>query len=75
MPSDPNRNILFDWSEFTYNPAGLWLNSSQVDMFSVPHAVAVTNAGGATRQTGQLVSDGRNRIFNAIAGTAGGSAA
>ena len=71
VPSDPNRNILFDWSEFTYNPAGLWLNSSQVDMFSVPHAVSVTNAGGATKQTGALVSDGRDRIFNSIAGTAG----
>ena len=24
---DANRDILFDWSEFTYNDAGLWLNS------------------------------------------------
>jgi hypothetical protein len=65
-PNDPNRDILFDWSEFTYNPAGLWLNSSQVDMFSIPHAVSVTGSGGATRRTGAVVTDGRNRIFNAI---------
>ena len=30
---DPSHDILFDWSELTYNDAGLWLNSSQVDMF------------------------------------------
>src|SRR4051812_20864786 len=49
---DANYNILFDWSEFTYNDAGLWLNSSQVDMFAVPHAVTVTGASGATKKTG-----------------------
>ena len=41
-PSDPNYNILFDFSEFTYNDAGIWLNSSQVDMFAVPHTVSVS---------------------------------
>lgn len=61
---DPNRDILFDWSEFTYNGGGLWLNSSQVDMFSVPHAVEATSQGGATKRTGQVVSNGRNRIFD-----------
>ncbi len=70
-PSDPNRDILFDWSELTYNSGGLWLNSSQVDMFSVPHRVSVTNGSGVTSSAGQLVSDGRNRIFNTIAGLAG----
>ncbi|WP_067494537.1 beta-1,3-glucanase family protein [Actinoplanes sp. TFC3] len=63
---DPNYNILFDWSEFTYNNDGLWLNSSQVDMFSVPHAVAVTGANGVTSRTGDLVSDGRNKVLNGI---------
>jgi hypothetical protein len=65
-PDDPNRDILFDWSEFTYNDAGLWLNSSQVDMFAVPHSVAVTDAGGATRTAGRLVDDGRNRIIDQV---------
>ncbi|GGQ70805.1 glycoside hydrolase family 64 protein [Couchioplanes azureus] len=63
---DPNRNILFDWSEFTYNDAGLWLNSSQVDMFAVPHAVTVTGANGVTAKTGEPVSNGRNAVINAI---------
>jgi hypothetical protein len=29
-PGDANENFLFDWSEFTYNDAGVFLNSSQV---------------------------------------------
>ncbi|SCF32468.1 beta-1,3-glucanase family protein [Micromonospora mirobrigensis] len=63
---DPNRDILFDWSEFTYNDAGLWLNSSQVDMFAVPHTASVTGADGATRSTGTLVDDGRNKVIDAV---------
>ena len=63
---DANRDILFDWSEFTYNDAGLWLNSSQVDMFAIPHAVTVTGAGGTTRRTGDVVANGRNAIIEGI---------
>ena len=68
---DSNRNILFDWSEFTYNDAGLWLNSSQVDMFAVPHAVTVTGATGQTKRTGELLSNGRNNVINSIRGQSG----
>ncbi len=71
-PSDANHNILFDWSEFTYNDSGLWLNSSQVDMFSVPHSVEVTSSAGQVKRTGVLVGGGRGRIFDAI-GAAGWS--
>ncbi|MFG2044212.1 beta-1,3-glucanase family protein [Dactylosporangium sp. NPDC048998] len=68
---DANQNILFDWSEFTYNDAGLWINSSQVDMFAVPHAVSVTGASGATARTGDPVADGRNNVINAIKAQSG----
>ena len=57
---DANHDILFDWSEFTYNDAGLWLNSSQVDMFAVPHTVTVTGATG-TKRSGDLVANGRRQ--------------
>ena len=70
-PGDANRDILFDWSEFTYNDAGLWLNSSQVDMFAVPHAVTVTGANGATKRTGDVVNNGRNAIIDGIRSQAG----
>ncbi|MFS0704712.1 beta-1,3-glucanase family protein [Cellulomonas sp. 179-A 9B4 NHS] len=63
---DPTRDILFDWSELTYNDAGLWLNSSQVDMFAVPHSVSVTGASGQTRTTGRLVANGRQQIIDAL---------
>ncbi|GLY43405.1 hypothetical protein Amsp01_094280 [Amycolatopsis sp. NBRC 101858] len=63
---DANRDILFDWSEFTYNDAGLWLNSSQVDMFAVPHTVGVTTGSGAVKSTGTLVPGGRDNVINGI---------
>ncbi|MFG1677509.1 beta-1,3-glucanase family protein [Micromonospora sp. NPDC049282] len=68
---DANRDILFDWSEFTYNDAGLWLNSSQVDMFAVPHAVTVTGANGVTRRTGDVVANGRNAVIDGIRAQSG----
>jgi hypothetical protein len=68
---DPNHDILFDWSEFTYNDAGLWLNSSQVDMFAVPHAVSVTGANGAVHTTGALVANGRQNVIDQVRATAG----
>jgi hypothetical protein len=63
---DPNAGILSDWSEFTFNGSGLWLNSSQVDQFAIPHVVSVTGANGVTRETGEVVPGGRDKILNAI---------
>jgi hypothetical protein len=65
-PSDPNRNTLFDWSEFTLNDGGLWLNSSQVDMFAIPHTVGVTAADGTVKTTGKVVDGGRGKVFDAL---------
>jgi hypothetical protein len=70
-PSDPNHNILFDWSEFTYNNDGLWINSTQVDMFAVPHVVSVTGANGATTRTGEVVNNGRNNVIDQIKAQSG----
>ncbi|WP_181772204.1 beta-1,3-glucanase family protein [Amycolatopsis pittospori] len=68
---DPNRDTLFDWSEFTYDNGGLFINSSQVDMFSVPHAVGLTNGAGENKEAGRLKDNGRENIFNAVQGQAG----
>ncbi|MFI6388622.1 beta-1,3-glucanase family protein [Nonomuraea sp. NPDC050540] len=70
--SDVNRDVQFDWSEYTLNDSGLWINSSQVDMFSVPHAVGVKNTAGAAKNTGNLITNGRNSFFDALAGQPGG---
>ncbi|MDG9718411.1 glycoside hydrolase family 64 protein [Streptomyces sp. DH24] len=71
-PSDPNRNILFHWAEYTLNDSGLWFNSSQVDMFSVPYSVGVERADGSTVTTGRLKPGGYNGFFNALRGQSGG---
>jgi glycosyl hydrolase family 64 (putative beta-1,3-glucanase)/cellulose binding protein with CBM2 domain len=63
---DPNRDILFDWSGFTLNDSGLWLNSSQVDMFAVPHVVTVQGGNGAISKTGEVKAGGRQRVIDAI---------
>jgi glycosyl hydrolase family 64 (putative beta-1,3-glucanase) len=66
-PSDPNVNILFNWSEYTLNDAGIWLNSTQVDFFSGPYAVGVKNANtGATINTGHLKPGGYNAVLNGL---------
>lgn len=71
-PTDPNRNILFNWSEYTLNDSGLWINSTQVDMFSAPYAVGVQRSDGTTASTGHLKSGGYTGFFNALRGQPGG---
>ncbi|MFB9464654.1 glycoside hydrolase family 64 protein [Streptomyces cinereospinus] len=71
-PSDPNRNILFNWSEYTLNDAGLWLNSTQVDMFSAPYSVGVQRADGQVSTTGRLKAGGYNAVFDALRAQPGG---
>jgi hypothetical protein len=71
-PSDPNRNILFSWTEYTLNDSGLWINSTQVDMFSVPYSVGVKQGNGNVLTTGKLKPGGYNNFFNALRGQPGG---
>ncbi|MDT0433945.1 glycoside hydrolase family 64 protein [Streptomyces sp. NPDC005840] len=71
-PTDPNHDILFNWSEYTLNDAGLWLNSTQVDMFSAPYAVGVQRSDGTTTTTGHLKSGGYNAVLNDLRGRSGG---
>ncbi|TCM47886.1 glycoside hydrolase family 64 protein [Kribbella sp. VKM Ac-2568] len=71
-PSDPNRDILFNWTEYTLNDSGLWINSTQVDMFSAPYAVGVQAGDGSTKTTGHLKPGGYNGFFDALRGQPGG---
>jgi hypothetical protein len=71
-PSDPNINTLFDWSEYTLNDSGLWINSSQVDQLSIPHAVGVKGSGGAVKTTGHMIANGRSLFMDALKGQPGG---
>ncbi|WP_329191898.1 MULTISPECIES: glycoside hydrolase family 64 protein [unclassified Streptomyces] len=65
-PSDPNRGILFNWSEYTLNDAGLWINSSQVDMFSAPYAVGVKAVDGTVKSTGRLKPGGYSAVYGRL---------
>jgi hypothetical protein len=71
-PTDPNADILFNWSEYTLNNDGLWINSTQVDMFSAPYAVGVKRADGSTLSTGHLKPGGYGGFFSALRGQPGG---
>jgi hypothetical protein len=71
-PSDPNRNILFAWTEYTYNDSGIWINSTQVDFVSAPYSVGVKMGNGTTKSTGRLKPGGYNAFFNALKGQPGG---
>ncbi|MEV0040074.1 glycoside hydrolase family 64 protein [Streptomyces sp. NPDC050804] len=71
-PADPNRNILFNWTEYTLNDAGLWINSTQVDMFSAPYAVGVKLPDGTTKSTGHLKAGGYNGFYDALRSQPGG---
>ncbi|MFF9396056.1 glycoside hydrolase family 64 protein [Streptomyces griseoluteus] len=72
-PSDPNRDILFSWSEYTLNDAGLWLNSTQVDMFSAPYAVGVKRGSGEVATTGHLKPGGYSAVMNSLRSKSGWS--
>ncbi|MFF6958715.1 glycoside hydrolase family 64 protein [Streptomyces sp. NPDC088197] len=71
-PDDPNHDILFNWTEYTLNDSGLWINSTQVDMFSAPYAVGVKTADGTTKTTGHLKPGGYNGFFDGLKARPGG---
>ncbi|MFI5808816.1 glycoside hydrolase family 64 protein [Streptomyces sp. NPDC051561] len=71
-PSDPNASILFNWTEYTLNGSGLWINSTQVDMFSAPYAVGVKTPDGSTRTTGHLKPGGYNAFLSSLRSQPGG---
>ncbi|WP_432920735.1 beta-1,3-glucanase family protein [Microbispora sp. CA-135349] len=66
--SDPNAGILYDWTEFARTSnggTGIFINSTTVDMFSVPVTVSVTDASGSTQTQG--IPGDRTGILNAFA--------
>ncbi|MFO7191800.1 MULTISPECIES: beta-1,3-glucanase family protein [Thermocrispum] len=70
-PGDPSHDILFDFAEFNYDDSGIWMNTTQVDMFAVPHSVSVTAPDGQTITRGELKPGGRNAVIEAVRNTPG----
>ncbi|MZE79175.1 glycoside hydrolase family 64 protein [Streptomyces xinghaiensis] len=64
VESDPNYGVLHDCAEFTYNAAGMFCNTTMVDMFSVPLSIRLT--GEKDQTTGTLRDGGRSAAFTAV---------
>jgi hypothetical protein len=72
VSTDPNANVLYDWTEFaraSSNGNGIFINSTTVDMFSLPLSVSVTSSAGATDTEG--MTGNRTGIFNAVTALGG----
>jgi len=69
VESDPSFGVLHDCMEFTHSAAGMFCNTTTVDMLSVPMEIRLRGAKDQT--TGTLVSGGRKRIFEAVAAAPG----
>jgi hypothetical protein len=69
VASDPSFDVLHDCAEFTFNAAGMFCNTTMVDMFSIP--LAITLNGQKTQTTGTLKDGGRDAIFAGIAAQSG----
>ena len=65
VTSDPSYRLLHDFAELTNGDAGLWCNTTMVDMFSVPLQLDVE--GTSTQTTGAVTEGGRARAFGALA--------
>jgi hypothetical protein len=64
VTSDPNYGILHDCAEFTHNAAGMFCNTTMVDMFSVPMSIRLT--GDKDQTAGTLRDGGRAAAFAAV---------
>ncbi|WP_406193327.1 beta-1,3-glucanase family protein [Streptomyces sp. NBC_01017] len=64
VTSDPNYPVLHDCAEFTFNAAGMFCNTTMVDMFSVPLSIRLTGAKDQT--TGKMRAGGRAAAFAAV---------
>lgn len=67
VSTDANANVLYDWTEFARASSGgngIFINTTTVDMFSIPLTVSVTSTAGVTQTQG--IAGNRQGILNAI---------
>ncbi len=66
-PGDPNRDVYFDFIEFTVNDSGYHGNTTRVDAFGFPLEHRLVNrAGTYDRTVGEPESESRAAIFSAF---------
>jgi hypothetical protein len=60
--TDPNIDVYYDWYEFTWNDDAIFINTTQVDQFSIPLALDVYG-GNKTRHVNSGITQTRAQIF------------
>lgn len=70
-PSDPNIQTRWDFCEFTFNSAQLFVNISYVDFLCLPISLSLTNTSGTTQN---VLGVGANGLDTVCAGLSAQSA-
>jgi Beta-1,3-glucanase len=65
--SDPNIGLQWDFAEFTYNSAQLFVNISMVDFASIPVGLSLADTSGATQTVTGLPAGGVDKIAAGLA--------
>lgn len=65
VAGDPNFEVMHDCAEFTHSDAGMFCNTTAVDMFSIPLEIRLS--GSRVQTTGALVDGGRAAVFAGVA--------
>jgi len=66
-PSDPNINGSWDFCEFTFNDAQLFVNVSYVDFVCLPISLTLTNTSGATQHVTGMGNNGLDTVCSSLA--------
>ena len=61
-PGDPNTDVIWDFTEFTYNDIGFFGNTTRVDQFGFPTRIRLVGNDGFDKTLGENIS--RDQIFN-----------
>lgn len=67
-PTDPNRDVIFDFGEMAILPKGhasqgIFVNTTRVDQFGFPLRLRVQGLNGYDRTVGEPLTDSRDQLF------------
>ena len=65
-PSDPNVEVSWDFCEFTFNAAELFVNISYVDFVCLPISLTLTNTSNATQYVSGMASGGLDTVCQGL---------